>query len=181
MPSHFGEEQQRPPRQTESRASLGFARYLPAELVARKRSCRTVLPNSEQLEPPLQRSPTIFSPRPAHRERAGYPLAGGGEGSLRRPRTGNSDFWITKQNRERPWTAPEPVGERGFEPPTSASRTLRANRTALLPGAIEDTTGHPGEQSRCARWSRRPTDCTRYRQVACGSCWQLLRSDYVRT
>ena len=25
------------------------------------------------------------------------------------------------------------VGERGFEPPTSASRTLRANRAALLP------------------------------------------------
>ena len=27
------------------------------------------------------------------------------------------------------------VGERGFEPPTSASRTLRANRAALLPEA----------------------------------------------
>ena len=33
------------------------------------------------------------------------------------------------------------VGERGFEPPTSASRTLRANRAALLPeSAWEDST-----------------------------------------
>ncbi len=28
------------------------------------------------------------------------------------------------------------VGARGFEPPTSASRTLRANRTALRPASI---------------------------------------------
>ena len=28
------------------------------------------------------------------------------------------------------------VGARGFEPPTSASRTLRANRTALRPDSI---------------------------------------------
>ncbi len=27
------------------------------------------------------------------------------------------------------------VGARGFEPPTSASRTLRANRTALRPAS----------------------------------------------
>ncbi len=28
------------------------------------------------------------------------------------------------------------VGARGFEPPTSASRTLRANQTALRPASI---------------------------------------------
>ena len=28
------------------------------------------------------------------------------------------------------------VGARGFEPPTSASRTLRANRTALRPASV---------------------------------------------
>ena len=36
------------------------------------------------------------------------------------------------------------VGERGFEPPTSASRTLRANQAALLPvspGIIGDSLG----------------------------------------
>jgi hypothetical protein len=31
------------------------------------------------------------------------------------------------------------VGERGFEPPTSASRTLRANQAALLPEASYDS------------------------------------------
>src|SRR5215204_2900750 len=42
--------------------------------------------------------------------------------------------------------ATSPVGERGFEPPTSASRTLRANRAALLPAPVEDTIGGHAEQ-----------------------------------
>src|SRR5918998_2824250 len=44
-----------------------------------------------------------------------------------------------KRKRERRGATPGAVGERGFEPPTSASRTLRANRAALLPALVEDT------------------------------------------
>ena len=50
--------------------------------------------------------------------------------------------------------APGPVGERGFEPPTSASRTLRANRAALLPAPVEDTTGHACRQFDCETVAR---------------------------
>src|ERR687897_2836566 len=51
-----------------------------------------------------------------------------------------------KRKRERRGATPGAVGERGFEPPTSASRTLRANRAALLPASVEDTIGHSYRQ-----------------------------------
>src|SRR5215203_1710354 len=55
---------------------------------------------------------------------------------------------IRNQNekRERRGATPGAVGERGFEPPTSASRTLRANRAALLPAFVEDTIGRRHRQ-----------------------------------
>ena len=68
------------------------------------------------------------------------------------------------------------VGERGFEPPTSASRTLRANRAAPLPERRNDTT--PGVPRQCAvigarllaSVGRMPVaDARRYAQEATGA------------
>ena len=54
---------------------------------------------------------------------------------------GVKDFWRKKCKHSKPWRLrvfDGLVGASGFEPPTSASRTLRASQTALRPANCED-------------------------------------------
>jgi hypothetical protein len=63
-----------------------------------------------------------------------------------RSRTAAHEFPRPAGDLETGWIAPEPVGEAGFEPAASASRTLRANQAALLPGG--DQTTRPSSRGR---------------------------------
>ena len=71
------------------------------------------------------------------------------------------------------YATPFRVGERGFEPPTSASRTLRANRAAPLPATDERIArGAPSAQPASHDPSRR-------RSVLRRASGPIIRSEYA--